>query len=388
MTTTGLVAEREREGRPEVDARPTPWGSILLWAVVGTVLGVLLVVLDLSSTSSTQGGLVHTGPTGPAAELIAEDFPDQAQYTYGESDGPMFYAVARDLWDLDTAAESLDRPRYRLNRPVYPLLGWALHPNGGGDGLVAALLLVNVAAMAVGAIAMGLLSHAWGGPRWLGVLVPLLPGAQVAARITCADLVATSLMLLAVALHVRGRWRWAIPVAVLAVLTKEPVLLTFIGLAIWRRDRRTTLLAVAPAAAFVAWSLWIRSRFADSGEDVIELGAPFVGLVDAVRRTWSEGDNTYTLVTLVVLVALVAVGLARHGLRHPLSLALLANLALVSLLLITPLALDRNGPRSVLPAMAVAILIAATPRRADLRWPAPASGPGSAVDGALHAGEA
>ena len=54
--------------------------------------------------------------------------PDQAQFTYGESDGPMFYAVARDFWDLDRAAESLDRPRYRLTRPAYPFFGWLLHP--------------------------------------------------------------------------------------------------------------------------------------------------------------------------------------------------------------------------------------------------------------------
>lgn len=346
--------------------RPLPWRPILLWALLGTVLGTALVLLDLRSSSDVTGGLVHTGPTGPASELIATDFPDQPQFTYGESDGPMFYAIARDFWDFDRAAESLDRPRYRLNRPFYPFLGWLAHPTGGGDGLVRALFLVNVGAMFVAAVALSSLSATLRGPPWLGVLAPLVPGAQMAVRIECSDLLASALMLAAVVLFVRNRWVWAIAVAVAAVLTKEPVLLTFLGLAAWRRDRRGVLLAVVPVATYGLWALWIRTRVPDSGQDVIEFGPPFVGIVDSVRLTWSQGDNGYALLTFVALVVLTVVGLRRSGLGHPLVPALVLNLALISLLSITPIGLSRNGPRSVLPALLLAIAIVATPRAASV----------------------
>ena len=342
--------------------RPLPWRPLLLWAALGMVLGTALVLVDLRSSTDVAGGLVHTGPTGPASELIATDFPDQPQFTYGESDGPMFYAVARDFWDFDRAAESLDRPRYRLNRPLYPFLGWALHPTGGGDGLVRSLFVVNVAAMFLAGLAMGALSVTLRGPPWLGVLAPLLPGAQMAVRIECSDLLAAALMLAAVVLFIRNRWVAATLVAVAAVLTKEPVLLTFIGLALWRRDRRGLAIAAGPIAAFGLWALSVRLRMPDSGQDVIEFGPPFVGIIDAIRLTWLQGDNVYGFLAFTALVVLSVVGVYRAGLGHPLVPALLLNLALLSLLSITPIGLSRNGPRSILPALMLAIVIVATPK--------------------------
>ncbi len=363
-----------RQGPVEVATRPLPWRPILAWAVVATVLGAGLVLLDLRSSSAEVGGLVHTGPTGPASALIATDFPDQPQFTYGESDGPMFYAVARDFWDLDRAAESLDRPRYRLNRPVYPFLGWLGHPTGGGDGLVLSLLLVNVAAMFLASVSLGSLSATFRGPPWLGVFVTLLPGAQMAVRIECADLLAVALMLAATVLLIRGRWLGATAVAVAAVLTKEPVLLTFIGLALWRRDRRGAVFVGVPVAVFGLWYLYVRLRFGDSGQDVIEFGPPFAGIADSVRLLWSQGEHGYALLSFVALVVLAVVGIIRHRLGHPLMPALLLNLALVSLLSITPIGLTRNGTRSALPAMVLALVLAATPAQRWRRLDRPSAG--------------
>src|ERR671919_468424 len=48
-------------------------------------------------------------------------------------------AIARDPMHLHDVADHLDRPRYRLQRPLYPLLAWLLHPGGGGMGLVLAM---------------------------------------------------------------------------------------------------------------------------------------------------------------------------------------------------------------------------------------------------------
>ena len=150
----------------------------------------------------------------------------------------------------------------------------------------------------------------------------------------------------------------------IAVLTKEPVLLTFIGLALWRRDRRGAIFAGVPIVVLGVWYLYLRLRFGDSGQDVIEFGPPLVGIVDSVRLLWSHGEHGYALLSFVALVVLSAVGIARHRLGHPLMPALLLNLALVSLLSITPIGLTRNGTRSALPALVLALVLAATPAQA------------------------
>jgi hypothetical protein len=83
VSGSGPSAPDRAEGT-RATLRPLPWRTILAWAVVGMALGTARVLLDLRSSSETTGGLVHTGPTGPASELIRTDFPDQPQFTYGE----------------------------------------------------------------------------------------------------------------------------------------------------------------------------------------------------------------------------------------------------------------------------------------------------------------
>ena len=69
-----------------------PWRSLLLFALVGTTIAVTVALVDLQGSRATTGGLIHTGPDGPAAALLARDFPDDPQFSFGEHDGPMFYA--------------------------------------------------------------------------------------------------------------------------------------------------------------------------------------------------------------------------------------------------------------------------------------------------------
>ena len=135
--------------------QPLPWRSVLLWALVGTLLGVGLAVMNLVSTRDQLGGLVVTSPKLPAASVIGPDLGDDAVKASGAHDGAFFYLLARQPMHLDRVAPSLDRPRYRSQRILFPVLGWALHPSGGGPGLVWALFAVGVAGVAAGAVAMG-----------------------------------------------------------------------------------------------------------------------------------------------------------------------------------------------------------------------------------------
>lgn len=370
--------EAARAGTPPVPSRapaPLPWARLLALATLGTVLAVAIVFADLHRTRDTNGGLIHTGPQGPAAALMAHDFPDEPQFTYGEHDGPMFYAVARDPWRLDVAAESLDRPRYRLQHPLFSWLAWLAHPTGGGgDGLLAAMVVVGVGALLLGGVATGALSHTWRGPVWPAALFPLLPGATMSLRITVADALAVALLVAALTSSVRGRAGWALVLATAAVLTKEPMVLGLVGLAAWRRDRQGVALVAVPAAVAATWALVLRVQVESHGGEVIEFGAPFRGLTEAVGH-WSGGGDRYAMVAVVASLGAAGVALARHRLDHPLSVAVALHLGFVVLLTKTVLGLERNGTRMTLPLLVLAVVVLVTPSAAAR----PAAGPDRGV---------
>lgn len=341
---------------------PLPWARLLALAVLGTALAGVIVGADLHRSRATNGGLIHTGPEGPAAALMAQDFPDEPQFTYGEHDGPMFYAVARDPWRLDVAAESLDRPRYRLQHPLFSWLAWLLHPTGaGGDGLLAAMVAVGVGALVLAGVATGALSHTFRGPLWPAALVPVLPGATMSLRITVADALAVALLVAALTASVRGRAAWALVFATAAVLTKEPMVLGLVGLAAWRRDRQGLALVAVPAAVAAAWALVLRLQVESHGGEVIEFGLPLRGLTEAVGH-WGGGGDRYAMVAVVASLGAAVAALARHRLAHPLSVAVALHLGFVLLLTKTVLGLERNGTRMTLPLLVLSLVVLATPR--------------------------
>ena len=70
-------------------------------------------------------------------------------------DGQLYYAGARNPFDPHRAAQSLDRPRYRLQHPLLSWLGWGLHPTGGADSWGWALFLAGVAGLFIGGLEIG-----------------------------------------------------------------------------------------------------------------------------------------------------------------------------------------------------------------------------------------
>src|SRR4029078_6948586 len=107
--------------------------------------------------------LVAPGRQGPSAAAIREDFPDARLEPGVGLDGQQYYAVARGPFHLRSDATELDRPRYRLQRPLFPFLAWILDPVGRGTGLVVALAAVGVVALVLGGVATGVLSVTLGG---------------------------------------------------------------------------------------------------------------------------------------------------------------------------------------------------------------------------------
>jgi hypothetical protein len=345
---------------------------VLHLAALATLTMTLVVLWDVGRTGTHPANLLQPGTDGPAAALIARDFPDIEPPAGLGLDGQQYYAMARAGLDLEAASPSLDRPIYRWQRPLFPLLARVLHPgSGGGAGLVAALFVVGVAALFLGGVAAGWLSTTLGGRPWPAALVPLLPGAWMSLRVTMADSLGMALVLVALALSWRRRPALAIVAGSAAVLTRETAIVVLAGWAIAHRSKATALLAGVPAAVAGAWAVLLRLALpAGRPEKVDELGIPFAGLVGAVREHWLTGTNRLGLLSTVLALTLAAAALRRTGRRHPLVPVLWCNLAFVTLMNHNVVGIDFGATRSMLPLTVCALVTLATPQtRVDERAP-------------------
>ncbi len=295
--------------------------------------------------------------------MVERDFPNVVMPSGDGHDGQQFYAIARAPMHLREVAHQLDRPRYRLQRPLLPWLAWVLHPGGGGRGLIWAMFAVNVAALFAAGAAAGALSVSWGGPRWIAALVPLLPIGYVSLRMSVADELALALVLCALLADVRGRTTLATLAATGAVLSKESILLVVIGWALTRRSRGATIVAVTSGCVAAGWWALLRLLVDADTASVIELGMPFGGLRDALQLWWGGGE----LEAAVTVLGGLAVGVLALVIRrqHPLTGVILLLMLSIVPLNVSVLGLDFNGTRTIGPLLVAALLALAAPAAPD-----------------------
>lgn len=252
---------------------------------------------------------------------------------------------------LDEAAESLDRPRYRLQRPLFPVLAWALHPSGGGSGLVVALGIAGAVGVLLSGIGAGALASTLGGGTWPTVLVPILPGAYAALRLTVADTLALGLVLL----DLYGAERRHTKLAV--VRPRRPPPHQGIRRGSHQRHRHRSELVGGAAAP---------DRDRRSPCQVREFTWPFNGMLSYTEQ-WLDGRNNLAAAMAIGSFLLAFVALWRRGPRHPLFGPLAATTAFSSLLTASVIALDFNGTRTLGPLLVLAILTLGTPTPAPTR---------------------
>lgn len=340
-------------------SRPTssPLATSLRWAVIASLVTVLLVMADVQQTGRHVLNLVQPGQQGPSIEVIEHDFPGIVVPTGTGHDGQQMYAIARSPMHLDEVAPHLDRAHYRLQRPLLPWLAWMLHPFGGGTGLVLALFVVGLASLVGGGVATGLLAHRLGADARMAALFPLLPGSYVALRISAADHLALALVVAALAFAAHERWRWATASGVLAALAKEPMLVVLAGTLLWRRDRRTLTLVGLPTVIAALWGALVRLLVRVDSEQVIEFTFPFSGWVDSAPA-WAEGRQLWAGGAVLLTVVAVGAGvLAWQRAGRPAADVLLALgpalawLAMMVVLSDDAIGLDLNGTRIAAPAL-------------------------------------
>jgi hypothetical protein len=266
--------------------------------------------------------------------------------------------------DVDQSVKLIDRPIYRIQRILYPLLA-------GGGGLLSAhaamwgLVVVNVLAMTVGTWAAARIAVGLGTSPWLGLAFPLNPGMLFEVIIDGAGALAWCLAMIAIMFLMRDRPALAAGALAGAVLTREVMLLTVLGVAVcaWRLSGRFPLRLVAAAAApAIVWGLVLRARYpADMPTEEWTFARPLEGLLKAARL-WLREPGLDLLIGLAVLI--VAVLIVRRLFLETtyLGWASVGHLALLPILSVFIWSRYFDLSRAAAPALTAALILGA-PRK-------------------------
>jgi hypothetical protein len=312
-----------------MSARPTsgpmPWKEIAEWALVATAVISLWVFLSSGGARSNPLSYIQPGEQGPSIAIIHHDFPEVEIPAGLGLDGQQYYAIARNPTHLHELAPLLDRPRYRLQRPLLPWLAWAAHPTGGGYSLAWTFVVLEVLIILGGSIATGVLAVQFGGRPWVAAVFALSPGAWWSLRTSGSDALALALAIAAMALAYRYRWVAAVLCGIGAALAKEVILIVLLGWAIWQRKRAAWLVVAVPAAVAMAWWLFLKVSL-PGNERIGELAPPFVGWWDAITLRWVH-DKELVGAFAGIGSAVIGIGaLVWRKLRHPLGWAVLLSI--------------------------------------------------------------
>jgi len=331
---------------------------LLLLTVLGAAIGAGLSLADLASTKDTLGGLVTSSAGRPQSAVILADLPEESRTSGGSHDGAYYYVVARDPFSLAESAGSFDIPRYRMQRILFPVAVWALHPTGGGPGLVWTMFAVNVAGLLLGGFVTGRLSLILGGPMWPALLVGPMFGSVVSLRISVGDALALALVILTFILSLQRHNRWAVAAAAAAALTKETSLLILFGFALWRRDKEGLSLFGVALAVTAAWWAWLAVNIGGSAS-AANWVPPFSGWVES-WSFWTTGPEPLGFLSFVTGVGIAGAALLLTRPSHPLWWPLALTLASTSFYAIDVIAPERNASRMVLPLQILGVVAIVT----------------------------
>jgi len=303
--------------RSVVDRRWAP----LAVAFLGVAVGSLIIVSLLSSIDWDASALLRVGEDDPHIVSYVEEKLDHVRPVapFGH-DGKFYFIQAHDPLLLDPAdhAALIDRPVYRTQRMLYPLLASA----GGllkGWAVVWGLIVVNLLAIALGTWATSRLAVSLGANPWLGLAFALNPGVVFELIIDGAGALGWALAVLGIWLIVEHEYTGSVVAVAGAVLAREAMILIALGLAIrlWKDDRvRSVGMVVWPTLGALLWAVWVRFQLGVPllTSESEEIGLPFVGLAAAVRGWFDDpGEN---LLFGVVVVALLVVAAMQAG-RSP-----------------------------------------------------------------------
>jgi hypothetical protein len=281
----------------------------LIVAVVATVR--LLAVSDWDPTAFTAFGEDAVEITAYAEEKLGREVRVRAGQGH---DGKFFFVQANDplILDPDENAALLDRPAYRSQRMLYPLIsgGAGMFP---ADWIVWTMILVNIASLVVGSLAVGAIAVKHGLSAWWGLAFVFNIGLLSELYIGGAGALAFALACVGALALEKERSDLAALAFAGAALTRE-VMLVFIGFVVlfWMARRRAIpwILAIPALTAVIAWAAYARARVptVPGVAQVREITLlPFSGLIEAATSGLGNAADYLVMVLFVFLIVLVPI---------------------------------------------------------------------------------
>lgn len=288
----------------------TPKGVAILAVIIGVLAAVrLLTVFDWDPTVFTAFGEEAIATTEYGEEKLGREVLTRPHQGH---DGKFFFVQSNDPWVLDpeSNAEILDRPVYRSQRMLYPVLA-----GGAGlfsaDVIVWALPIVNVIMLGLGSWAVASIARKHGAPAWVGVAFVLNIGLMSELFIDGAGIVAFALACVGAWALEEDRTVLAATVFAGSALTREvmAIFIAFVAL-FWLLRKKVVPWAVSiPAAtAIVAWAAYIRIRIdiPPDADQVREITlVPFSGVVDALSSGLGNTIDVLVIGVFLLLIVLV-----------------------------------------------------------------------------------
>jgi len=285
----------------------------LIVALVGLVVAIGFGVKILDGARWDPSVFVAFGDTNIPTKEFAEERLGKVYLRIGQGhDGKYFFVQAHDPLLLEPAenASVLDRPLYRSQRMLYPLLagGFGVF---GSTGVMWGLHVVNVLALAAGTYATAVVARQMGGSAWWGLAFALNIGLISEVNIDGAGVLAAALAFGAVAAVLSRKEAVAVALLGLSVLSREVMLVVALGVGwwLWRAGRRrlSVLSVIVPVASVGLWAMYLRLRLgwaSGATEAGLAFDPPFVGLVKAIPA-WLDSplDMVAGLAVLLLLGA-------------------------------------------------------------------------------------
>ena len=288
-------------------------------ATLGLLISVVNIVTELSKVDWDPSYFAAFGEEASLERQYAEERLGEVflRPAYGH-DGKFFFIQANDPWLLDPErnAHFLDRPAYRSQRMLYPLLA-----GGGGmlgpTAILWGMLVVNVAATAIGTWVVARIAQEFGrSPLW-GLAFTLNPGVISEVGIGGAGVVALAAAFAGVQALQKDEHRLAVLLLSLAVLAREVMVVVAAGTGVWLwlkgEKKRAVACLVVPTLAATLWGIYVRLRVGSltSGSEIQEIGLPFRGFFEAFTSAWREDLFSmltgWTVLVLLVMFSIVAI---------------------------------------------------------------------------------
>jgi hypothetical protein len=231
--------------------RASPAAVALIAVAVCALYAAVAVRTNHSAASFAQVGSVYAGKSRASA-TIDTHFHPVARYGY---DGQFFLAIALDPV---RARHYLDAPSYRYSHIVYPLLARAV-AFGRAGWIPIALILVNIAAVAVGTFFAAMILRRAGYTPLLALLYLFFPGLLFAFARDLSEPLAYALALAGIFVLSNWKgWRQIIGAGTIfgiAGITRETPLLIAVTLACVHVLDKRRREGVGEAVAFATLAL-------------------------------------------------------------------------------------------------------------------------------------